>query len=91
MVTQPIVIYTKPTCGYCAAAKALLQAKGASFQEIDVSRDEAMRNDMVQRSGRRTVPQIFVGERHVGGYDDLAELDARGELDALLGLPGQER
>jgi len=91
MTTLPIVIYTKPTCGYCAAAKALLRSKGAGFQEIDVSRDETVRNDMIQRSGRRTVPQIFIGERHVGGYDDLVALDARGDLDALLGVSDEER
>lgn len=82
---KPVTIYTTPICGYCAAAKRLLQAKGATFQEIDVMRDEAKRAEMMQKSnGGRTVPQIFIGETHVGGYDDMAALDRDGKLDALL-------
>ena len=81
----PIEVYTKDYCGYCARAKALLTAKGASFTEIDVTRDAERQAEMVERSGRRTVPQIFIGERHVGGFDDLAVLAAAGELDPLLG------
>ena len=80
-------MYATPLCPYCAAAKALLRRKGVTFQEIDVSADER-RDDMVRRTGRRTVPQIFVGDHHVGGYDDLHALDERGELDPLLGIEG---
>ena len=82
---QPIEIYTTPTCGFCHAAKRLLGQKGASFTEIDVSGDPALRAEMTQRAkGGRTVPQIFVGETHVGGCDDLYALDREGKLDPLL-------
>lgn len=81
-----VVVYTKPFCPYCTAAKALLREKGVAFREVDVSRDDALREDLVARTGRRTVPQVFVGETHVGGYDDLAALDRKGGLDPLLGL-----
>ncbi len=80
-----VVIYTQPRCPYCERAKALLAAKGQSFSEIDVGADPAQRDEMIRRSGRRTVPQIWIGEQHVGGFDDLAALEERGELDALLG------
>jgi glutaredoxin 3 len=84
-MSQPdIVVYTTPVCPYCVRAKQLLARKGATFREIDVSRDDALRQDVMQRSGRRTVPQIWIGERHVGGFDDLYALDQRGELDTLL-------
>ena len=80
-----IEIYTKAFCGYCARAKALLDSKGAHYRETDVTMDRAGFDAMVVRAnGRRTVPQIFIDGRHVGGSDDLAELEARGELDALL-------
>ena len=79
-----IVIYTKSWCPYCIRAKALLDAKGARYQEIDVEREPARRAEMIQRSGRSTVPQVFIGATHVGGCDDLHELDARGGLDPLL-------
>ena len=79
-----ITIYTTPYCPYCHAAKALLNRKGAAFAEIDVQ-DPALRQQMMLRSnGRRTVPQIFIGEIHVGGSDDIHELDRRGRLDSLL-------
>ncbi|MEY1557144.1 glutaredoxin 3 [Yoonia sp. R2331] len=82
---QTVEIYTSPTCGYCHMAKRLLTAKGVSFQEIDVVRDPAKRAEMMQRAnGGRTVPQIFVGATHVGGYDDMAALDRAGKLDPLL-------
>lgn len=81
-----IVLYTKTTCGYCAAAKALLRDKGVTWREIDIGNDETARAEMTRRSGRRTVPQIFIGDKHVGGFDDLAALDQRGQLDALLGI-----
>jgi glutaredoxin 3 len=80
-----IEIYTSPTCGYCHAAKRLLHRKGAAFTEIDVIREPARRAEMVRRAGgRRTVPQIFIDGRHVGGCDDLHALDDRGALDPLL-------
>jgi glutaredoxin 3 len=79
-----ITIYTTPYCPYCHAAKALLNRKGAAFEEIDVQ-DPALRQQMMLRAnGRRTVPQIFIGETHVGGSDDIHELDRRGRLDSLL-------
>jgi glutaredoxin 3 len=81
----PITIYTKATCPYCHAAKALLARKGAAFEEIDVGRHPERRPEMIGRAGgRTTVPQIFVGDRHVGGCDDLHALDAAGGLDPLL-------
>ena len=82
---RPVDIYTTPTCGYCAMAKRLLQRKGVSYREIDVSADPALRAAMVQRAnGRRTVPQIFIGEMHVGGCDDIYALEDAGKLDAVL-------
>ncbi|SKB77690.1 glutaredoxin 3 [Sphingopyxis flava] len=82
-----IEVYTKFLCPYCTRAKALLEKKGADYREIDVSMDRAGFDAMVERAGgRRTVPQIFIEGRHIGGSDDLAALDARGELDPLLGL-----
>lgn len=79
-----IEIYTTPTCPYCHAAKALLAEKGADYTEITVL-DPELREAMMQRAnGRRTVPQIFIGETHVGGYDDMAALDRAGGLDPLL-------
>lgn len=81
-----IEVYTKFFCPYCTRAKALLDGKGAEYQEIDVTMDRAGFDAMVDRSGgRRTVPQIFIDGKHVGGSDDLAALDARGGLDPLLG------
>jgi glutaredoxin 3 len=81
----PIEIYTTRYCPYCNAAKRLLSHKGAKFTEIDVSGDPKGRSDMVARAnGRMTVPQIFIGTTHVGGYDDLAALEYAGKLDALL-------
>jgi len=79
-----IVVYTSPFCGYCAAAKALLRSRDAEFEEIDVLADPSRRGEMIDRTGRRTVPQIFIAARHVGGFDDLQALDDAGELDPLL-------
>ena len=79
-----VVIYTSALCGYCAMAKHLLQDKGVAYEEIPVDMDVSRRAEMEQRSGRRTVPQIFIGEQHIGGYDDLAALERAGKLDALL-------
>ncbi|MEM6464911.1 MAG: glutaredoxin 3 [Pseudomonadota bacterium] len=81
----PVEIYTTPICGYCAAAKRLLTAKGVSFTEIDVMIDSEKRQEMMARAnGRHTVPQIFIGETHVGGFDDINALERAGKLDALL-------
>lgn len=82
---QPVEIYTTPICGFCHAAKRLLTSKEVSFTEIDVMADPSRRGEMTQRSnGGRTVPQIFVGDVHVGGCDDLYALEKAGKLDALL-------
>ena len=81
---KKVEIYTTQWCPYCHAAKSLLDEKGVSYEEVDAD-DPEVRMAMVQRAnGRRTVPQIFVGETHVGGYDDMAALDRRGQLDPLL-------
>jgi len=80
-----IVMYAKALCSYCTRARKLLHAKGVEFAEIRVDADRDQLRIMIERSRRRTVPQVFIDDRHVGGYDDLARLDARGELDALLG------
>ena len=81
----PIVVYTTPTCSYCAAAKALLRRKGAAFTEINVAGAPGLRSEMIKRAnGGTTVPQIFIGADHVGGCDDLYALDDAGKLDALL-------
>jgi glutaredoxin 3 len=80
----PVIIYTRRFCGYSSAAKRLLSAKGIAFEEIDATFAPEKRAEMVERSGRATFPQIFIGDRHVGGYDDLSALDAKGELDLLL-------
>jgi len=81
----PIVIYTKSSCPYCHAAKDLLRRKGAEFEEIGVDGDRAGQAAMaVRANGRSTVPQIFIGDRHVGGCDDLYELEEAGRLDPLL-------
>jgi glutaredoxin 3 len=82
---SPVTVYTTPFCGYCLAAKRLLDQKGVAFTEIDVAGDPERRAEMVQRAmGRRTVPQVFVGERHVGGFAELRALDGAGQLDPLL-------
>src|ERR1700730_11150713 len=80
-----IEIYTTRFCGYCQSAKALLTRKGVSFSEIDVTGDREGRSRMVERAnGRMTVPQIFIGATHVGGFDDLYDLERTGRLDPLL-------
>ncbi len=80
------VMYTQALCGYCSAARKLLNSKGVNFTEINVTLNTSRRREMIERSGRRTVPQIFIGDRHIGGYDDMAALDRHGELDTLLGI-----
>ncbi len=82
---KPVEIYTSPLCGYCHMAKRLLNSKGVSFVEVDVLANPEKKAEMVQRAnGGRTVPQIFIGETHVGGSDDLHALERAGKLDALL-------
>jgi glutaredoxin 3 len=82
---QPVEIYTSPLCGFCHAAKRLLKQKGVSFSEFDVLVHPARKAEMIERAdGARTVPQIFVGQTHVGGCDELYALDRAGKLDALL-------
>jgi len=90
MSQPPITLYVTGWCPYCQRAKALLDSKQLVFNEIDVDEDPKLRQEMTARSGRRTVPQIFIGERHVGGCDDLMALESRGELDQLVSnLSGQ--
>ena len=79
-----IRIYTTPICPYCVRAKALLSKKGASFEEIDVLMNRGAREEMERESGRHSVPQIFIGDVHVGGSDDLHALEREGSLDPLL-------
>ena len=82
---KPVELYTTPICGYCAAAKRLLKSKGVSYSEINVMSNSQLREEMMARAnGRHTVPQIFIGETHVGGYDDMNALERAGKLDALL-------
>lgn len=81
---NPVRVYTTRICGYCFAAKRLLNKKGVPFEEIDISDDPAQRRWLVETSGQRTVPQIFVGDRSIGGFTELRALDRSGELDALL-------
>jgi glutaredoxin 3 len=90
MSDPEVLIYTTSWCPYCARARRLLEDKGVSFTEIDVGAQPAARAEMVERSGgRETVPQIFIGSRHVGGCDDLYALEAAGRLDELLGVRPQ--
>ena len=79
-----ITVYYAPFCPYCGWAKQLLESKGVEFNMINVNDDQDTRSEMEQRSGRTSVPQIFIGETHVGGYDDMAAMDDRGELDPLI-------
>ena len=82
---KPVTIYTKPFCPYCARALSVLQQKGAELTEIEAGFDPEMRKEMIQRSGGgATFPQIFIGETHIGGCDDMMALDRSGELDRLL-------
>ncbi len=79
-----ITMYSTSWCGFCSMARRLLEQKGQVWDEIDVEAEPDRREEMMERSGRRTVPQIFIGERHVGGYEDLAAPASSGELDTLL-------
>lgn len=83
-MTQSIILYTKGHCPFCKNAKALLRAKGVTFIDIEITGNELLMAEMVEKSGRYTVPQIFIGDVHVGGGADLDALDAAGRLDALL-------
>ena len=79
-----VTIYTRQFCGYCSAAKSLLSRRGVEFDEVDVTGAPEKRSEMIARSGRFTYPQIFIGDRHVGGCEDLYALESRGALDELL-------
>jgi len=79
-----IEMYTTPSCPYCVRAKRLLKERGLAYEEIDVATDDALRLEVMKRSGRRTVPQIFIDGRSIGGYDELRALERKGELDRLL-------
>jgi glutaredoxin 3 len=81
---KSVKIYTTPYCPYCVRAKRLLERKGVPYQEIDVANDDQARVDLAERTGRRTVPQIFIGDQHVGGSDDLHALEQEGKLDGML-------
>jgi glutaredoxin 3 len=90
---KEVTIYTRMMCGYCSAAKRLLESKGVAYTEHDASFSPELRKEMIQRAnGRSTFPQIFIGDLHVGGYDDINALDRAGKLDALLeGVARQEQ
>lgn len=85
MSAPQVTMYATGWCPYCSRARALLERKAVQWTEIDIEAEPTRRAEMMQKSGRRTVPQIFIGEKHVGGSDDLHELERKGELDALLG------
>jgi glutaredoxin 3 len=81
-----VQIYTTAICPYCVRAKSLLERKGVGYEELRIEGNRELMREMLDRSKRRTVPQIFIGDTHVGGYDDMAALDMEGKLDPLLGL-----
>lgn len=81
-----VVVYSTTICPYCVRAKMLLKKKGVEYEELNIQSSRELMKEMLERSQRRTVPQIFIDDYHVGGYDDLAELNAFGKLDPLLGL-----
>jgi glutaredoxin 3 len=82
-----VEVYTTPSCPFCVRAKRLLDARGIAFREIDVSDDDALRAEIIERTGRRTVPQIFIDGRSIGGFEELAALDAAGGLARLSSDP----
>lgn len=84
-MSEKVVIYSSDYCPYCMRAKALLKKKGAAFEELIVDRDPSLRQEMTKKAGKHTVPQIWVGDTHVGGCDELYALERAGKLDALLG------
>ena len=84
---KKVVIYTGPMCNFCSAAKHLLNKKKVSYEEIDIGYDEKKREEMSKKSnGAKTIPQIFIEEKHIGGYVELKALENKGELDSLLGI-----
>ncbi len=83
-MSADVIVYRTPYCSYCVRARLLLEAKGVAFREVDVSRDLALRAWLQEVTGRHTVPQIFINDSPIGGYDDLARLDREGALDRLL-------
>jgi glutaredoxin 3 len=85
---KDVEIFTKPGCPYCVRAKALLDRKGVRYREVDVSRDPAKAREVVERSGRLTVPQVFADGTPLGGYDDIQALESQGRLDDALGRDG---
>jgi glutaredoxin 3 len=84
----PVTIYTRDGCGYCARARHLLTAKQVEFDELNAGNSNELRDEMVERSGRQTFPQIFIHGKHIGGCDELLTLDSDGKLDGLLFAPG---
>ena len=90
VVTSPIKLYTTRTCPYCVMAKQLLDKKGLSYSEIHVDLDQGRMTEMIQLSQQRSVPQIFINDLHVGGFDDLSALDRQAGLDPLLGIGGAD-
>ena len=84
MSQAEIIVYHMPFCPYCTWAKQLLDSKQVKYTLIDVTTDDMIRQEMEDRSGRNSVPQIFIGEQHIGGFDDMSALDSAGELDALI-------
>jgi glutaredoxin 3 len=86
MTTPNIKVYSGNMCPYCTAAKRLLDSKSVKYEEVNVDSDPAARTEMEQLSQRTSVPQIFIGDTHVGGFDDLAELNREGKLNAMLGI-----
>jgi glutaredoxin 3 len=86
MTGPAVTIYSSAWCGYCMRAKALLDSRGIAYREIDVDGNRALREEMIARSGRRTVPQVFVGGQHIGGSEELAAAAQSGELDRLIGV-----
>ena len=84
---KKVVIYTGPMCNFCSAAKHLLNKKNVSYEEIDIGYDDKKREEMLKKSnGAKTIPQIFIEEKHIGGYVELKALENKGELDSLLGI-----
>jgi glutaredoxin 3 len=79
-----IIIYTAPLCPYCTMAKKLLERKGAAYTEINIDSKPGLREEVMEKTRRRTVPQIYIGDRHIGGFDDLHALDMQKQLDPLL-------
>ena len=85
-MAEEVVVYGTSTCGYCGAARMLLTKKRIRFRDLLLDKDPELRREMQDKSGSTSVPQIFIGDRHIGGYDDLAQLDANGELDRIMGI-----